>query len=135
MHCILPCLDNLKKWKILEYDMCPFCHVKHDIVHLLFSCVKAKEVRKHVGIIFDIDLTLYNIICISNTNAYFDWFLSFISYCIYKEWLCHYTDLNSWSRVNILNFVKSNVKIQKDIYKNLGNEFTNIVNCFEKILL
>ena len=77
LHCILPCFDNLKKWKILEYDFCPLCHVKHDIVHLLFSCVKAKEIWKHVGMIFDINITLYNIVGVSNISPNSDWFLSF----------------------------------------------------------
>ena len=88
-----------------------------------------------LGTIFDTNITLYNIIGVSSIDANFDWLLSFISYCIYKEWLCHYTDLNTWSNVNVLTYVKSNVNIQRDVYKNLGDEYANIVRCFEKILL
>ena len=135
LHLILPCLDNLKKWRILEYDTCPLCHVKHDIAHLLFSCVKAKEIWKYVRFIFGIDISLYDIIGTSSINSSFDWFLSFLSYCIYKEWLCHYADVNNWASVNVLNYVKSNVLIQRDIYKHLGNDFANIVTYFEKVLL
>ena len=135
LHCILPCLDNLKRWKILEYDMCPLCHVKHDIVHLLFSCVKAREVWEYVGMILDIDITLSNIIGISNINVSFDWFLSCISYYIYKEWLHHYMDLNNWSNVNVLNYVKSSVKFQRDIYKNSSIVFANVVPYFEKNIM
>ena len=119
----------------MEYDSCPLCHVKHDIVHLLFSCVKAKEIWKHVGMIFDMNITLYNIVGVSNISPNFDWFLSFLSYCIYKEWLCHYTDLDIWCNVNVLSYVKSCVEIQKGIYRNLDNDFADIVKCFERFTL
>ena len=44
LYCILSRFDNLNKWKILEYDSFPLCHVKLNIVHLLFSYIKAKEI-------------------------------------------------------------------------------------------
>ena len=115
--------------------MCPFCHIKHDIKHLLFSCLNARVIWEHVGTVFNTNITLHSIIGVSNISASFDWFLSFLSYCIYKEWLCHYTDLNVWSNINVLNYVKSIVKIQRDMYNNLGDDYANVVKCFEKILL
>ena len=84
--------------------------------------------------IFDINITLYNIVGVSNINPNFDWFLSFLCYCIYKEWLCHYTDLRIWCNVNVLSYVKSCVEIQKGIYRNLDNDFADIVKCFERFI-
>ena len=71
-----------------------------------------------IGMIFDINITLYNIIGVLNISSNFDWFLAFLSYCKYKELLCHYTGLNIWCNVNVLGYVKSYVEIQKGIYRN-----------------
>ena len=97
-------------------------------------CKSKSNTWEHVGSVFDLNITLCDVIGISSIDVSFDWFLSFVSYCIYKEWLCHYNDLNVWSNINALNYVKSNVITQIDIYKNLGDKYTNIVKCFEKIL-
>ena len=34
-------------------------------------------------------------------------FISFIAFCIYKEWLCLYEDVNEWARSNTVSFEKS----------------------------
>ena len=74
------------------------------------------------------NITLYNIVRVSSISPIFDWFLSFLSYCIYKEWLCYYTDLDIWCNVNVLSYVKG-------IYRNLDNDFADIVKCFERFTL
>ena len=40
LHLILPCLTNLKNWRIVNDSLCPLCFVKHNVVHLPFWCTK-----------------------------------------------------------------------------------------------
>ena len=88
-----------------------------------------------MGTIFETNITLYEVIGITAMGSHFDWFISFLSFCIYKEWFCHYTDLNTWCNINVLRHVKLCVKIQKAIYECLGNKYVGIVECMKKCIM
>ena len=111
-----------------------FFHVKHDIVHLLFSCIKTREVWKHVGTVLETNITLYEVIGITAIDSHFDWFITFLLFCIYMEWLCSYTDLNTWCNISVARYVKLCVKIQIDIYECLGKKYVGFVECMKKYM-
>ena len=106
-----------KKWKIMNDDMCPLCHVKHDIVHLLFLCVKAQSTWEYVNLKLNTNLSLFDIICGCNNNVDFNFFISLVSFLIYKE--CLMTKHENWASNNILDFINYNIKIYLETYKNL----------------
>ena len=68
LHFILPCLDNLKKWKIVDNNLWPLYQVKHDVIHLLYFCKKAKAVWANINVKFNSHLTLYSVFGLCEEN-------------------------------------------------------------------
>ena len=98
LHLIIPCLSNLKRWRIINDNLCPLCQVKHDVVHLLFFCVKAQSIWNCINSKFNKKLLLFDIICGCNEGINFDFFISLVSYYIYKEWITLYRVNEDWAR-------------------------------------
>ena len=84
LHRILPCNDNLKKWKIQNYSFCEICQTKHDIPHLLYYCRKAQSVWDIVYKVFNIHLQVEDLF----TGVFepeFMFLLSILSFLIYTR--------------------------------------------------
>ena len=58
----LPCGYIVSKWDKSVSDNCVLCKEKHDLVHLLFTCVFAKEARKLVSSFLKFDINLSYIV-------------------------------------------------------------------------
>ena len=119
-----------KKWKIVNNNLCPLCEVKHDIIHLLYFCEKAKAVCENINLKFNSQLTFYNVFGLCEENNLSNVFISFIALCIYKEWLC----LNEWAKSNTVSFVKSNVAQQLIVYKCLRKQYESITQSMEYLV-
>ena len=135
LHLILPCLVNLNKWRIVDDIMCPLCFVKHDIIHLLFRCTKAQAVWKSVNSKLNTNLSLFDVVCGCADNPALNFFISVASFCIYKEWLLFYKDVNNWRSNNIVSFVRSNIMSHLDVYKNCKKMSENKLELLECSLL
>ena len=109
LHLILPCLANLKKWRIADDILCPLCSVKHDVVHLLFGCTKAQAVWSSVNNKLNTNFSLFDVICGYADKPALNFFISLVSFCIYKEWLLFYKDIKDWESNNIVIFVRRNI--------------------------
>jgi hypothetical protein len=57
LHGILPCNNNLKKWRIRMSDLCDVCDCRQSIEHLLFECHYVKPLWNTIGNIFEIGVT------------------------------------------------------------------------------
>ena len=135
LHLILPCLSNLKKWNIVTDSQCPLCCVKHDIIHLLFFCNKAQVIWSYITVKFNINLSLYDIICGYEDDPSFSFFISLSSFLIYKEWLTLYKDTSNWTNSDILKFVKCNMKTKLETYKNCNRISNDVLKLIEYFLL
>ena len=58
----LPCGYIVSKWDKSVSDNCVLCKEKHDLVHLLFTCVFAKEAWKLVSSFLKFDINLSYIV-------------------------------------------------------------------------
>ena len=67
---------------------------------------------ENINVKFNSQLTLYNVFGLCEENNLSNDFMSFIAFCIYKEWLCLHKDVNERAKGNTVNFVKSNVAKQ-----------------------
>ena len=62
-------------------------------------------------------MSLFNIICGCNQGIAFDFFISLVSFYIYKEWITLYKHNEDWTRNDIIYFVKNNIKLYIDTHK------------------
>lgn len=136
---ILPCGDNLEKWKILQNSsICPICFKLHNISHLLFYCKKASDIWLKIGNIFNLDISLNMIVTGQNCSPEFSFCLSLIAFGIYKEWLLNKDNLDKWLTNNHVLTLKNFLHNKKMIYKHYHlkkNKWVAILNLMEAILL
>ena len=59
----------------------------------------------------------FDIICGCNQGNAFDFFISLVSFYIYKEWITLYKHNEDWTRNDIIYFVKNNIKLYIDTHK------------------
>ena len=135
LHLILPCFSNLKRWRIINYNLCPLCHVKHDVTHLLFFCIKAQSIWNFVNEKFSKKLSLFDIICGCNESVSFNYFISLVSFYIYKEWLILYKCNEDWVKNDIIFFVKGNIKSYLNSYKHCSIVSDELHTITEQFLL
>ena len=62
LHLVLTCGVNLKRWGKGDNGLCKICNVTHDILHLLHFCTKATTVWNLIGHIFNLNISLKDII-------------------------------------------------------------------------
>jgi hypothetical protein len=86
LHLILPCNENLYKWKRTNTNLCELCNFNEDIIHLLFDCQHAKQTWERVSDATSFQITKHSILFGTN-NRDETILISIISYLIYKTWL------------------------------------------------
>lgn len=58
---ILPCGENLFKWKKRDSALCPICNVKENVMHLIYECNYANKIWTFVKNVLNEDLKLKDI--------------------------------------------------------------------------
>ena len=86
LHGIMPCNQNLFRWKNRPYDICDLCQEIQTIEHLLYNCSYLKPLWNVVDLVFE---TKVNFIQILGLDELFDhgFVTTLICFLIYKEWL------------------------------------------------
>ena len=86
LHGILPCNNNLFRWKIRPYDICDACQEIQTIEHLLYDCSYVKPLWNIVDLVYG---TKVNFIQILGVDELFSHgaVTTLICFSIYKEWL------------------------------------------------
>ena len=79
LHLILTCGLNLKRWGKGDNGLCKICNVPYDIPHLLFFCTKAMIVWNFISHIFNLNISLKDIIIAKMETLMF---LTIIGYVI-----------------------------------------------------
>lgn len=124
IHYILPCGDQLYKWKISSSDLCPVCNVKDDYEHFFISCKlnkcflnKINNLLKFLHINNQI-LTLKNAVVgykIDDFHYYeINHLLTFVFFSIYKAFC---VSNNRTSAINIFIIFKQELKQCVETYK------------------
>ena len=124
IHNILPCGEQLYKWKIISDDLCSICKVKDDYQHLFILCKlnenflnKIYTLLKFLNINNQI-LTLKNAVVgykIDNVGYYeINHLLTLVYFSIYKAFC---VSNNRTSVTNMFNIFKQELKQCVDIYR------------------
>ena len=132
LHLILPCWENLTKWKITDSRMCKICGVTHNVQHLLFECEKSKSIWQHFTLCFKETVDMRSIAFGEKFEKNSSFFISLLSFYIYKEWNLYKSDTEEWKRNDIINFVKRNLKVKNDIYSGCSDKLTPILELINK---
>ena len=89
IHNILPCNDNLYKWRIKEDIKCDLCDKVQTIGHLLFECVFVKKIWKLVEKMLDCKIANEDILCGFENNLFANYISNISAFVIYKYWLLY----------------------------------------------
>ena len=88
LHGILPCNDNLLKWKIKDSNACDICNSKHTIEHLLFGCHRAVHLWECFESVYRIKINYNYIVCgIETGDKHIPVIVMLLGFLLYKEWL------------------------------------------------
>ena len=134
LHLILPCLTNLHKWRIVDDFLCPLCHVRHDVIHLLYGCIKAQTMWNSVNSKLNMNISLFDITCGCVDDLALNFLISLVCFCIYKEWLQLYRQTKEWENNNIVVFVKRNIWSYFDTYKKCNTISNSKLEFIERFL-
>lgn len=136
IHKILPCQENLYRWKMTESNKCRFgCQDIENYNHLFIACPKlnhliafTEKVMQHLG--FTVKLSIKTLIFGYKLtyNAYHDVnkLLSYIFYTIYKYWL-----KNDMS-INAKKWVFNELKQWKSLYYHTKEKFLFLSQFIDK---
>ena len=118
LHGILPCGENLKRWKIKVNSYCYICNENETILHLIFNCRYSNHIWQKIQYILNRDLTSYYIICGLNNKGDepVNFLISLISHCIYKDWLVHSQNNKMRVLANNVHILRTNLLYYKTIY-------------------
>ena len=119
LHNILPCGENLVKWKKKNDDKCSLCCEKETIIHMLYKCKYVNPfwriVEDALSIVIDIESIFLGIdehIDKINLNTC----ISVIVYVIYKSWLESSLTDKARNLNNIIKDFELQIKYYRDIY-------------------
>ncbi|MCP3887272.1 MAG: hypothetical protein GY702_00135 [Desulfobulbaceae bacterium] len=115
---IIPCNVNLYNWKVKMTKKCKFCNVDEDILHLLFYCVYADKVWKHVEKSLHRSISVNDVILGTGLDNELIFTISLISYFIYKRWLAE--SFNNEVRIlnNCIEVLRYFIKYKRNVYAN-----------------
>ncbi len=116
---IIPCNVNLYNWKVKMTKKCKFCDVDEDILHLLFHCVYAGKVWKHVEESLHRPISINDVILGTGLDDELTFTISLISYFIYKSWLTE--SFNNEVRIldNCIDVLRYFIKYKRNVYVNI----------------
>ena len=123
LHHILPCNQNLKRWKIKTVNTCDICNEIQDIAHLLFYCKYAKKIWKEAESILNIELSIENVIFGIDMSWVLNTVISLLCYFIYKEWLIHSLENNSRNHMYALKSFRYDFTFHHNVFKSMGAKF------------
>ncbi len=86
LHKILPCGENLKRWRKKDDDACTICGETESIVHLIYKCRYAANIWSIVQKCLNTEISLNDLIFGVNNNLELNFIISVVVYLIYKEW-------------------------------------------------
>jgi hypothetical protein len=115
---ILPCGNNLYKWKKIEKPECPDCGRIHNLQHLLYSCdintyiwqtvKRVTEIENLEWLEIGLGLNIANCRTINTV-------ISTVSFCIYKYWLLKYCVEEHVP--DLINFLKVETTQRAQVYE------------------
>jgi len=119
LHRILPCNNNLYKWKIIDSPLCNICKVTENEEHMFFSCARLENFWERVSRFLYVIKTNSNInnfeTCIlgiprkvRNSKAG-NHILAIALYSIFKSWVL-YKDKKCFSNTNCFTLFYRNLK-------------------------
>jgi len=133
LHNIVPCPENLKRWKKSDIEECDTCKETCDINHMLITCKLAKYSWELVSAALNIDMTIENIILGIDQNAHNNFIISIICFILYKYWLLSHKEGRNRNITGLKIFLDNEIKMKIILYKYMGkntlvNNLTNILS-------
>jgi hypothetical protein len=83
LHNIIPCKENLFKWRIEPSNLCNLCGVIEDTPHMLLECIKVRHIWKAITTKLQINSDIYSIF-LGFENPSMQWAILIIQFLIYK---------------------------------------------------
>ena len=134
LHGILPCNENLKKWKISLFDSCDMCGQTQSIEHLLYNCVYVKPLWQVVDKVFQLNINFGQILGI-DTHFNHHPITTIVCFLIYKQWLLLSLENKHRAQNSLLPYVKAEMLLRLRIYKLCSNIHRNSIQNLEKLLV
>ena len=116
LHNILPCNENLKRWKVKVKDSCDVCQEVQTAKHLLFDCVYVKPLWKTIDKLLDIKVS-FPLILGNGKNFQYDNLITLVCFIIYKEWLLSSLKDSYRRAINNFEYLKVQLQTRVNIYK------------------
>ena len=125
IHNILPCNQNLNKWKIIQNDKCDICEEVQTIKHLLFDCISVKQLWQKVEGMTQCNITYHEVICGFGENLFANYVTNITAYIVYKDWLIH--SLENKKRIPQINltYFEHELCLRLDIYDKAKLRYQN----------
>ena len=127
IHNILPCNLNLYRWKLKPNSQCSICGDTETVIHLLYECTYAQTIWKYVENTLGFKNTLANVLFGLDLADDFNYVISIVCYCIYKEWLICSFEQKERRMVPSLKHFKTDLLFRKQVYENLHKTKFDIV--------
>ena len=116
IHNILPCNQNLKRWRITQEDKCDICEEVQSIKHLLFECGAIKRLWELVEEIINCKITYYEVICGFDKNLFANYITNITAFVIYKDWLLHSLQNEKRNPQINLAYFEHEISLRLEIY-------------------
>ncbi len=126
---ILPCNENLEKWKKKCCSKCSLCGEQENIPHLIFECKLIRPLWRYVSNALRINISLEDVILGTQNHKQNDIItlntcISVIVFIIYRNWLEYSLSERQRDRSCIFRDFKSQILYYKAIYEKTGSLIT-----------
>ena len=146
LHQILPSGKLLKRWHLVNSDLCILCQSVDDYEHMFISCMHVKNlwpkirnlVQKIFNLILDINFETiiigdHSITKNDKLHRFINMVVTIAKYTIFKSWCKHRLDKNLFKNVNVFMYFQADLKrhleveiCRKGCYINM---FKQLINC------
>ncbi len=110
LHNIVQTREKICVWNRNINNQCQFCYQKHSVFHLLYECVRIKNLWIIIGDSLNLDVRYRHIIIgnrdENNLTKARNLLLSYIKFCFYKIWIMAENDKLDFKNVNVAQFLK-----------------------------
>ena len=120
LHNILPCGENLRKWRKRPNAICDICGAHDTVCHLIFECIYAREIWDFVHHILDSEINLFDIVCGTDISNHNNFIISVFVYLIYKEWLVLSLDNKVRKQQVCWSYYKNELNWRSKVYSNVN---------------
>ena len=133
LHGILPCNENLKKWRIKHNNGCDVCGLVQSLEHFLFDCKYVKPLWNLLENVYNVKISFKSILGIDKPFEY-NSLVTIIAFLIYKEWLILSLENKKRSNDIMFAFFKEELSIRLRIYEKCTRFDFQLKECMNELI-